>query len=213
MVDAVEVTGSQALPSTGQRLALGDASLQVLPPPSVASWGANENSVGVIISYGDFSAALTGDMEHRQMDWWLENIPKLLRPVEVYKASHHGSPNGDSQESVSTFQPETVVISVGLNNSYGHPAPEILNLYESVNATVYRTDLQGTVVVTAAEDGTYTVTTERDNAPQTVPSEDVEGVISDPIEPTPITPDIPGLPYDPFGEDCNCGDFSSQAEA
>ncbi len=201
------------LEPTGQRLSLGDAELQVLPPPGIDAWGANENSVGLIISYGEFSAALTGDMEHRQMGWWLENVSELLHPVDVYKSSHHGSPNGDSVESMSTFQPETVVISVGLNNSYGHPAPEVLALYESVNAIVYRTDLQGTVVVTATEDGSYTVTTERDDVPRTVPSENVEGVIVPPIEPTPITPDASELLYDPFGEDRNCSDFSSQAEA
>ncbi len=46
-----------------------------------------------------------------------------------------------------------------------------------------------------------------------VPSENVEGVIAPPVEPAPITPDAPELPYDPFGPDRNCSDFETQAQA
>lgn len=199
-------------PATNRRLQLGRTTLQVLPPPGDPELGRNDNSVGIVIQYGDFRAALTGDAEHAQVAWWQENVSELLEPVQVYKSSHHGSPNGDSPESMAVWQPETVVISVGLNNSYGHPAPEVLALYESVGATVYRTDLQGTVVVTAAEDGSYTVATEQ-GAPMSVPSENVEGVFADPVEPAPITPDGVELRYDPFGPDRNCSDFESQAKA
>jgi len=63
--------------------------------------------------------------------------------VEVYKASHHGSPNGDALEGVTTFDPEVVVISVGLDNPYDYPSEEALALYEGVGADIYRTDLHG----------------------------------------------------------------------
>ncbi|MGL4609045.1 MAG: hypothetical protein ACRCYY_05080 [Trueperaceae bacterium] len=73
----------------------------------------------------------------------------------MYKASHHGSKNGDTQQSVSTWSPEMVVISVGADNSYGHPTSEALALYESVNAEIYRTDQDGTVSVLGEADGSY----------------------------------------------------------
>lgn len=208
---AVQEAGSQVLAPTARRVGLGDAELQVIPPPGIEALGNNDNSVGVVVKYGDFSAALTGDAEHAQVAWWQENVSGLLEPVQVYKSSHHGSPNGDSTESMALWQPEVVVISVGLDNSYGHPAPEILALYESVGATVYRTDLHGTVIVTAAADGSYTVSTQQ-TTPLAVPSENVEGVFAEPVEPAPITPDVELL-YDPFGEDKNCSDFETQAEA
>lgn len=203
LLEAIGDVGAEGIPPTARRLNLGELSLQILPPPNIGSWGNNDNSVGVIVSYGEFDVALTGDAEHAQFGWWQENVPELLREVEVYKSSHHGSSNGDSVESVTTFNPETVVVSVGLNNSYGLPDESVLDLYTGVGAQVYRTDLQGTVVVTAAADGTYEV-----SATASKPVE--QPVVGEPDEAATPTPE---LPYDPFGEDRNCSDFSSQAEA
>lgn len=176
--------------------------MQVLEPPGDESLGTNDNSVGLIVSYGDFDVGLTGDAEKPQFDWWLTHIPDVLREVEVYKASHHGSPNGDTLEGVTTFDPETVVVSVGLNNPYDHPSEEALALYEGVGADIYRTDLHGTVVVTATSDGEYAV----DADP------------SDPQRATPVLPedepdDSSSLSYDPSGPDRDCGDFATQEEA
>lgn len=200
LLEAVRDTGAQVVPPTARRIGLGDASLQVLPPPGDESLGNNDNSVGVIVSYGEFDVALTGDAEQAQFSWWQENVPELLREVEVYKSSHHGSSNGDSIESVTTFSPETVVVSVGLDNSYGHPDQAVLELYTGVGAQVYRTDLHGTVVVTAAADGTYEVATTA-KAPTPLPG-----------GPEEAEPPAPELPYDPFGPDRNCSDFATQAE-
>jgi competence protein ComEC len=119
------------------------------------------NRFGVIVDNGDFETALTGDCERPEFLWWQANQAALLQDVEVYKSAHHGSKNGDSSESIQTWQPETVVISVGANNSYGHPTSEALALYQSVGATVFHTDLIGDVVVAGKSDGTYTTTTAR----------------------------------------------------
>ena len=198
--------GSQLIPPTDRRIGLGDASLQVIPPPGDESLGNNDNSVGVIVSYGDFDAALTGDAEQAEFSWWQANVPQLLKQVEVYKSSHHGSPNGDSVESVTTFDPEAVVVSVGLDNSYGHPSPEALALYESVGAAIYRTDLQGTIIVSALADGSYTVNADPSQPALATPA---------PSAPESEAADTASssLPYDPFGPDRDCGDFSTQAEA
>ena len=63
--------------------------------------------------------------------------------------------------------PETVVISVGGNNSYGHPDPGTLALYR--NAPVYRIDLHGTIVVEADRSGRYTVHIGQSEAPRPPP--------------------------------------------
>lgn len=161
LLAAVEEAGSQVLEPTRRTISLGEASLEIIPPPLIESYGRNSNSIGVVLDFGNFEAALTGDAEREQFQWWLENTPEYLREVEVYKSSHHGSKNGDTLESVQTWQPETVVIGVGEDNPYGHPAQEALDLYRGVGTTVYRTDKDGAVVVTARADGGYTVATEK----------------------------------------------------
>jgi len=206
LLRAVRDAGSQLVPPTARRIGLGEASLQVIPPPDDPSLSSNDHSVGVIVSYGEFDAAMTGDAEQPEFAWWLANVPDLLTPVEVYKSAHHGSPNGDSPDSVETFDPETVVISVGLDNSYGHPSEQALALYESIGANIYRTDLQGTVIVTASADETYQVNADPSDPAAVVPTPSVK-------EEEPLSTPSSSLAYDPFGPDRDCGDFASQAEA
>jgi len=203
LLEAVRDVGAQVVPPTARRIGLGDASLQILPPPLEDGLDSNNNSVGAILTFGDFSAALTGDAEQPEFGWWLENVPELLHPVTVYKAAHHGSPNGDSVESMATFDPETVVISVGLDNSYGHPSPEALALYDGVEARVYRTDLNGTLVVTVDSDGTYRVDAKASSTESAGPDAEADTAPATSSSST----------YDPSGPDRDCGDFSTQTEA
>ena len=192
LLRAVRDAGSQVVPPTARRIGLGDAALQIIPPPDDAGLSSNDHSVGVIVSYGKFRAALTGDAEGPEVRWWLDNVPELLEPVAVYKAAHHGSPNGDSEESMATFKPKTVVISVGKDNAYGHPSEEALALYKGVGAEVYRTDQSGTVQVAAAQNGSYQVSVS--------PTTGAEA-------------ERPEFDTTSDRSDRNCSDFATQAEA
>lgn len=93
------------------------------------------------------------------------------------------------------------MISVGEDNTYGHPSPEALAIYEGVGARVYRTDLNGTVVVSVESDGTYRVDAKASSTESAAPSEEDEpsGTSS--------------LTYDPSGPDRACVGFATQAEA
>ena len=73
----------------------------------------------------------------------------ILLDSDVYLASHHGSDGSSSAEFLEAVSPETVVISVGEDNSYGHPSERVLADVAAVGAEIYRTDLQGTVTVTS----------------------------------------------------------------
>ena len=199
-------TGARLLEPTARRVMLGEVTLQVLPPPGDLSLGNNDNSVGLVISYGNFRAALTGDAEAKQFNWWAQNVPGLLESVHVYKASHHGSENGDTPLSMSLFKPEVVVVSAGLDNAFGHPAARALRLYEAVGAEVYRTDLQGTIKVIGEQDGSYEVETQ-----YLAPQEPVQA--TSPPAGASSSSSVRSLAYDPAGVDRNCSDFSSQADA
>ena len=122
----------------------------------------------MIIEYGAFRLSLAGDASPREWEWWLKSQPSLVRRVQIHKASHHGSRDGDTSAAISRLSPETVIVSVGANNGYGHPAAEALALYR--NATVYLTALHGTIVVGASQSGCYTVRTGQGEAPRPPPA-------------------------------------------
>ena len=160
LLEAVQNAGSQLVEPTGQTITLGDAALQIIPPPTDESLNRNNRSIGLTLSFGAFDVALTGDAEEEEFEYWQTEQSELLKEVEIYKASHHGSSNGDTLESVTTFSPEVVVIGVSATNPFGHPTDEALNLYEGVGATIYRTDLDGDVVVSGLFNGQYRIETE-----------------------------------------------------
>jgi competence protein ComEC len=163
-LQAIEAAGSQLLAAERRTIRLGDAELEIIPPPGRSAWGHNDNSVGVRVRFGEFRATLLGDAEHRQFEWWLRQHRDAFEPVQVHKASHHASRNGDTPEAIRALRPEVVVIGVGADNTYGHPHPEALELYRSINAVVYRTDEHGAVSIEARSSGEYAVRTERGEA-------------------------------------------------
>jgi competence protein ComEC len=162
LLEAVEDAGSLYLEPTARSIAMGIVTLRVLPPPGDPGLGQNDNSVGLLVEFGEFRALFTGDAAGREFEWWKRTAPELLTRVTVYKASHHGSDNGDTTASMSAFRPETVIISVGLNNAYGHPTETASRLYRSVASQVFRTDIHGSVLVQVGSDGSYLASAERE---------------------------------------------------
>lgn len=155
---AVAASGAQRLAPTRRTLTLDSVRLTVLPPPGDPGAEQNGNSVGLRVEYGAFAATLLGDSEAPQQAWWLARHRELLGPVQVHKASHHGSRNGDTPALLASLRPELVVIGVGADRRYGHPDSTTLAAYRRHGAEVRRTDLHGTVTVTATSDGSYEVT-------------------------------------------------------
>ena len=112
---SVRALGIAELEPTARRIGLGDCQpCRSSRRRGMSVWVRNSNSVGVIVTYGDFRAALTGDAEEARVRLVAGERPRAAsEPVQVYKSSHHGSTNGDNLRSVTTFGPETIVISVG----------------------------------------------------------------------------------------------------
>ena len=162
-VDAVEQhKGLTIRAAEWQRYRMGDMKVQMLGPPH-GDESQNNNSIGLLVEYGSFSALFTGDAEREELKLWgflLRRVPR----VSVLKASHHGSANGISGGWLGQLAPKAVVISVGANNQYGHPSTDVLLAWSAAGARVYRTDGFGTVTVTAAADGGFSVRTARGDA-------------------------------------------------
>jgi competence protein ComEC len=88
--------------------------------------------------------------------------------AQILKVGHHGSSTSTSPSFLSRVMPQVAVISVGAGNTYGHPTQSTLAKLQGAGVTVYRTDLNGNVVVTT--DGiTYTVAADKSLPVPTAP--------------------------------------------
>lgn len=135
-------------PQTGDKIKIGSLQLAVLWPQSqekvlgatTVERGANETSVVLQLSYGDFDTLLPGDVSSKiesQLD---------LADVEVLKIAHHGSKYSTSEEFLDQAQPELAIISVG-KNPWGHPTEEVIKRLRELEIKILRTDQEGEVEV------------------------------------------------------------------
>lgn len=129
----------------GLRLDWGGAEATVVAPPGELFSDSNENSVALLITFGEARVLLTGDAE-RAAEEYMSTGP-YTGPVAVLKVGHHGSSSSTTPLFLSRFRPEVAVISVG-ENSYGHPTPQTLRRLKTVGAEVFRTDVHGDVIAT-----------------------------------------------------------------
>ena len=105
----------------------------------------NNYSPIIKIEYGENSFLFTGDAEKEVEKEVLTAGYNIS--ADVLKFGHHGSSSSTSEEFFKKVNPSIGVISVGIDNSYGHPHKETLNLINKNNLTVYRTDLDGNVIL------------------------------------------------------------------
>ena len=131
----------------GHRIVLEDGvELDVMNPvPGRPLGDSNNDSVAVRLEYGNVSALLTADMEDEAELRLVDSGAEISSTV--LKAGHHGSGTSSSQVFLDAVGPEIAVISAGLDNQYGHPAPQVLERLEAMVGpqNVYRTDVHGTV--------------------------------------------------------------------
>ena len=162
--DFVTYTQAQGLsltcPAPGSVFSLGEAQVTVLGPLEAYD-DPNNTSIVLRVDYGETSFLFTGDMERTAEEDLLDDGAAL--EADVLKAGHHGSDTSSSYPFLRAVDPEAVVISVGADNSYNHPGEDALSRFRDLGAAVYRTDLQGDVVVTS-DGAEITFSTEREAA-------------------------------------------------
>jgi len=172
----VEAKQIPYLTPTAREIALGDATLTVLPPLAHPTRNEqNDVTVGILVSRGKFRALLPGDAEVEALKAWVAD--GRIPDVDLLKAAHHGSRNGVTPQLLVTAKPEVVVISVAAVNDYGHPHAAALKLYATAGRKLWRTDELGDVVAWVAPDGAYTMRATRDHVvPLAVPPPASEAV-------------------------------------
>lgn len=95
------------------------------------------------------SYLITGDTENDRWDSITAYFGNSIRS-DVLAAPHHGSKNGISAKTMAMIKPQTVLISAGINNQYGHPDPEATALFKKYTTACYSTNYGGQSIMTSA---------------------------------------------------------------
>lgn len=120
--------------------------INILAPNSDKYESLNNYSAVVKITYKNRKFLFMGDAEKLSEKEITADVS-----ADILKVGHHGSSSSTSEEFLKKVNPSAAVISCGVDNSYGHPHSETLNILERFNIQIFRTDTMGTII--AESDG------------------------------------------------------------
>jgi competence protein ComEC len=147
------------LAERGMTGALGDFSWQVVSPERGAAGAEDSNDASIVMlwSCDDFSLITMADIGERgqmrmisKSPWWKSQRLQML-PL-ILKVSHHGSAD-QYPELIDALAPDLSLVSVGQNNSYGHPTLRILTQLKRIGSKIARTDELGSIAISAKDGG------------------------------------------------------------
>ena len=125
----------------------------------------NDFSAVIMLEYADRKILFTGDIEYETGKKGAEQSfirefstsNSAMVDCDVLKVAHHGSDSSTSPEFLSLVKPEYSVISCGLSNKHRHPLKSTLDNLVNCGSEIYRTDLQGTIILTIDSKGKMTL--------------------------------------------------------
>ncbi|MET3699309.1 competence protein ComEC [Bacillus oleivorans] len=103
----------------------------------------NDSSVVLHVAIAQESFLFTGDISIEKEQRLLKLYPNLK--ADYLKVGHHGSQTSTGVPFLKVVSPSYAVISVGKNNWYGHPDPEVLRNLKEEDIKVFRTDQNGAI--------------------------------------------------------------------
>jgi competence protein ComEC len=120
-----------------------DVRVEVISPLKLSD-DINDNSVVMLMTYRNVTFLFTGDAGSTSE---MRYATKLTH-VDIFKVSHHGSSSATSDYLISRIHPDVSIISVGKDNQYNHPDKSVIDRLKNDGSRVYRTDVDGTIIVT-----------------------------------------------------------------
>ena len=127
-------------PKVGDSFKIGEANCKVLAVGNDKT-NLNLSSIVIQMNFENLSYLFTGDVEEE-----IENKLELGK-INILKVAHHGSDTSSSKNFLNKIAPELAIISVGKDNSYGHPSQTTLNNLKNIGTTIYRTDEVGNIMI------------------------------------------------------------------
>lgn len=136
---------------------LGDFEWRVITPTIGASEAqdSNDGSIGMLlesdrlclVTLADLGAEGQERLLASRSSWFDEAC--RTKPL-VLKVAHHGSAN-QSEAFIDWLRPQLAIVSVGLNNRYGHPTDACLRMLARVGAQILRTDRMGGIALSITD--------------------------------------------------------------
>jgi len=117
----------------------------------------NDLSMVVRLEFGDSRALFPGDLEEQGEAYVAARMPQFLK-TDILKVAHHGADSSSGEAFLRLADPTYAFIPCG-ENSYGHPAEEVLERLSAVGAKVYRADRDKNVTFVLKRDEIIRVTT------------------------------------------------------
>lgn len=136
--------------SEGDRVSFADNTFSVLSPTKELRATATTNEAGLVLSLtsvhptGTTTILFTGDIGHHTEHLLLAN--DLPLKADILKVGHHGSKYSSSEAFIHAIAPSISIISVG-KNTYGHPAPDVLDILTRAGSAIYTTETHATIRV------------------------------------------------------------------
>ena len=121
----------------------GDASITIFAAESTHS--SNESSLCVLFHTKKCDILITGDRS--AAGEILLTVKNPLPKLDALIVGHHGAANSTSNRLLDITKPDTAVISVSKNNSYGQPDISVLDRLTAHGCRIRRTDLEGTIIL------------------------------------------------------------------
>ena len=119
-----------------------DAYISIFPAQPGAD--GNNSSLSILFQAENCDILITGDLTESGESYLLET--QRLPDIEILVVGHHGAKDSTGVAFLDALRPETAVISVGADNSYGHPAEQTIERLELFGCRIWRTDRNGTVI-------------------------------------------------------------------
>lgn len=107
----------------------------------------NDDSLVFLFQENDFKALFTGDVDSYTLDLLSNKFKAIINKIDILKIPHHGSKTSLSPIFLQLADPQLAVITVGRNNSYGHPSHEVLDLLKALKIKTLRTDEKGDIIL------------------------------------------------------------------
>ncbi len=146
MLESLKEKGIKAhSPVVGETFHMGEAQFDVLAPNSTEYENLNNFSVVLKMTYGNHRFLFTGDAEKLSENEMLDDGLDLK--ADFLKVGHHGSNTSSSAKFLDAVAPHIAIISLGLNNDYGHPHEEVVKRLEERNIQIMRTDRLGDIAI------------------------------------------------------------------